>query len=121
MPNRYGDSDDEEYPGDPRLESQRIAEAARLARESRSHLRLVPDAKTRREQIEALRQRRIAEQKAREEARAAGIPDCTGCDDAGYRPSGLICDHVDRTGTVARGRELVRAAMGWGSTDNDAR
>jgi hypothetical protein len=39
------------------------------------------------------------------------IDNCQLCDDVGYRPSGAVCDHVDRTATAARGIAACRAAL----------
>lgn len=36
---------------------------------------------------------------------------CVRCDNQGYRPNGLVCDHVDRTETVRRGSEQVRRVL----------
>ena len=44
--------------------------------------------------------------------RAMLIAHCELCDDEGRRGA-ILCDHVDRTETYARGMDLVRAKMGW--------
>ena len=36
---------------------------------------------------------------------------CDLCDTSGYRPNGLVCDHVDRTETVRRGLALCRDVL----------
>lgn len=36
---------------------------------------------------------------------------CDLCDASGYRPNGLVCDHVDRTETVRRGLALCRDVL----------
>ena len=36
---------------------------------------------------------------------------CELCDTSGYRPNGLVCDHVDRTETVRRGLALCRDVL----------
>jgi hypothetical protein len=38
---------------------------------------------------------------------------CSQCDENGYRPNGMVCDHIDRQLTAARGVANIRAAMGW--------
>ena len=38
-------------------------------------------------------------------------PDCPMCDEDGYKPSGYVCDHVDRTGVRERGMTKVHAAL----------
>ena len=55
------------------------------------------------EQYEARR----ADDVLREVVRTA----CIRCDDAGYRPNGLVCDHIDRTDVARRGSEKVRDAL----------
>jgi hypothetical protein len=64
---------------------------------------------------QSLEAKRIEQQNRREEtaARFAEIANCSLCDDEGYRENGTICDHVDRTLTVRRGREEINKAMGW--------
>jgi hypothetical protein len=41
------------------------------------------------------------------------IPNCDLCDDEGRKPNGIICDHIDRRFTNARGAKQVRETMGW--------
>lgn len=41
----------------------------------------------------------------------AAIADCELCDEDGYRPNGVVCDHVDRTETARAGIAKVRAAL----------
>lgn len=36
---------------------------------------------------------------------------CELCDTSGYRPNGLVCDHVDRIDTVRRGLALCRDVL----------
>lgn len=36
---------------------------------------------------------------------------CTLCDPKGYRPTGVVCDHIDRAATAKRGIALVREAL----------
>jgi len=36
---------------------------------------------------------------------------CDLCDDAGYRPNRIVCDHVDRTEIAARGVALCRDVL----------
>lgn len=39
------------------------------------------------------------------------IDSCTLCDPAGYRPNGVVCDHIDRAAIAKRGIALVREAL----------
>ncbi|OIN81644.1 hypothetical protein [Mycobacterium malmoense] len=45
----------------------------------------------------------------------AAIDDCGLCDPDGYRPSGVVCDHIDRTSIAAAGAARVRAALAKGT------
>ncbi|WP_104182739.1 hypothetical protein [Mycobacterium avium] len=36
---------------------------------------------------------------------------CELCDDDGYKPNGIVCDHVDRSEIHKRGIAKVRAAL----------
>lgn len=49
---------------------------------------------------------------AETEARSQAITNCPLCDGDGYNAAGRVCDHIDRTQTAARGRDLIRAALG---------
>lgn len=42
---------------------------------------------------------------------AAAIAACRLCDDEGYRPTRVVCDHVDRTAVAKAGAARVRAAL----------
>lgn len=55
------------------------------------------------EQYEARR----ADEVLREAVRSA----CILCDAKGYRPNGLVCDHIDRTETARRGSQQVRDVL----------
>ena len=39
------------------------------------------------------------------------IAACAMCDDDGYRPSGVVCDHEDHAAAAARGMAAVRDAL----------
>lgn len=36
---------------------------------------------------------------------------CDLCDAGGYRPNGLVCDHIDRTEIASRGMALIRDVL----------
>lgn len=36
---------------------------------------------------------------------------CNLCDANGYRPNGIVCDHIDRTAVAARGIALCRDVL----------
>lgn len=113
MPDRYGDSDDD---ADTMREEYDLEQVAEQARRKRSHLTSVrPTGNSRKDRDEAHR-RRVADQLAAADRRVAGIPGCDLCDDDGELPTGFVCDHIDRTMTYARGRYLIRNAMGWDDT-----
>jgi hypothetical protein len=118
MPDRYGDIDDgdelvEPVEPDPRQEPDALESALERVRQQRSHLTVVQPARNKREAQEEARRQRVAVQQAKAMMRDAGISRCRLCDDDGYTKNGCVCDHVDRRETYARGRYLVRNAMGW--------
>lgn len=39
------------------------------------------------------------------------VAHCELCDDEGYRPSGVVCDHIDRTDIARRGVQACRDAL----------
>lgn len=39
------------------------------------------------------------------------VAGCTLCDPDGYRSTGVVCDHEDRTEAAARGHDLVQAEL----------
>ena len=41
------------------------------------------------------------------------IENCDLCDDDGRKPNGMVCDHIDRRFTTAKGTKQVRETMGW--------
>lgn len=65
----------------------------------------------RRAEQEAARAR-VAEQQASVETKLDSIDNCAMCDKYGYRPNSLVCDHIDRTETAARGIAKVRESLG---------
>lgn len=105
MPDRYGDSDEDVFPS--------IEAEADVVRRQRLHLSSVPASRLSKEDREAARRSRIEAQQSAAAFRAAGIERCGLCDEDGYTSTGFVCDHVDRRKTYARGRDLVRATMGW--------
>jgi hypothetical protein len=36
---------------------------------------------------------------------------CALCDASGYRPNGIVCDHIDRSETARRGMALIRDVL----------
>jgi hypothetical protein len=44
------------------------------------------------------------------------IDACPLCDSDGYRPSGCVCDHVDRSEVAKRGMAKIRAVLKVGRT-----
>lgn len=44
----------------------------------------------------------------------AAITRCTLCDDDGYRPSGTVCDHVDRTHVGQAQKAHIRKMLAKG-------
>ena len=42
---------------------------------------------------------------------AAAINACNQCDEQGYRNGSIVCDHVDRAATTARGMQACRDAL----------
>lgn len=128
MPDRYGDPDEPDEDERPIIVDQTVVdfESRRLDREAianqqRESARLQKLAESRRthaplgrDQAEAIRKHRqavttTADQRRREQ----WIANCRLCDADGYRESGALCDHIDRSATHARGIALVRQTMGW--------
>lgn len=68
--------------------------------------------------IEAHAAQLRAERQHQTQTRTDAIANCTLCDDDGYRlnpdnrPTGVVCDHIDRTETTRAGIAAVRAAAG---------
>lgn len=128
MPDRYGETDD-----DPIVDLDAPAaefDAGRRARESAATRQRAQEQRGRlaesravhapmsRAQSEDARAHRIAvaEQAERRRARLR-IADCGLCDDEGYTPGLMICDHIDHTPAYASGMAHLREVMGWDSTD----
>lgn len=128
MPDRYGEPDDDPIVDldapvadfDSRRRARESAAARQRAEEQRGRLaesRAVHAPMTR-AQSEDARAHRIAvtEQVERRRSRLR-IADCDLCDDDGYTPGLVICDHRDHRPAAARGMAHLRDVMGWDSTD----
>ena len=117
MPDRYGERDDFEIDDDEKMREAvdplGLDEVADEIAQRRAHLSVVPPRRMTAEDREEVRKQRIARQISDATLRVQGIPGCGLCDSDGYMPTGMVCDHVDRSETHARGRHLVREAMGW--------
>lgn len=118
MPDRFGENDEPVADFDSRRRA-RAAEAAveraRQQRERLSETRAVHAPLTS-EQSNATRthQRQVttSAEKRRNEFR---IANCHLCDDDGYTPGLVVCDHIDHKPAAARGMARLREAMGWNS------
>lgn len=120
MPDRYGERDDVEIDDEEKMRDAfdplGLDEVADEIAQRRAHLSVVAPARMTPEAREEARKRRIARQISESTLRVQGISRCGLCDSDGYMPTGLVCDHVDRSRTYARGSDLVRSAMGWNRT-----
>lgn len=67
---------------------------------------------TRRKEIEAEAAEIAAARRQAAATRQNRIDTCTLCDDDGYINGATVCDHIDRTQTVANGMAAIRAALG---------
>lgn len=102
------------------LDSRRLAReaqaAVRRAHEQRQRLadsRAV-HAPLSREQADASRRHRQAvTDRADVQRNKLRIANCQLCDDDGYTPGYVVCDHIDHRPAAKRGMAAIRAAMGW--------
>ena len=118
MPDRFGETDEPVADFDSRRRAHEAEAARERAAQQRARL-----AETRAvhaplssEQSNAARtyQRQVttSAEKRRNQFR---IANCQLCDDDGYTPGLVICDHVDHRPAAARGMQRIREAMGWNS------
>ncbi|KLI04558.1 hypothetical protein ACT17_20550 [Mycolicibacterium conceptionense] len=74
-----------------------------------------------REQADASRRHRQAvTDRADVQRNKLRIANCQLCDDDGYTPGHVVCDHIDHRPAAKRGMAAIQAAMGW-SSDRPAR
>lgn len=118
MPDRFGETDEPVADFDSRRrarEAEAVRERAAQQRARLAETRAV-HAPLSSEQSNAARghQRQVttSAEKRRNQFR---IANCQLCDDDGYTPGLVICDHVDHRPAAARGMQRIREAMGWNS------
>lgn len=66
---------------------------------------------TEEEELQRERDRELVRRAEAEEERLIAIKLCPLCNEHGYRGVGLVCDHVDRRETHAKGMALVREEL----------
>lgn len=119
MPDRYGDETPAVVDFDSRRrvrEAQAAIQRAREQRERIAETRTV-HAPLSSEQADATRRhRRTVTDRADSQRNKIRIANCQLCDDDGYTPGNVVCDHRDHRPAAQRGMAAVRAAMGWPST-----
>lgn len=122
-PDRYGDETPAVVDFDSRRRVREAETAIKRAREQRERL-----AETRTvhapmssEQAEAGRShRRAVTDRAESQRNKLRIANCQLCDDDGYTPGHVVCDHRDHRPAAQRGMAAIRAAMGWPTTPGPA-
>ena len=117
------DRHDEETPAVTDFDSRRRAREAQAAiqRAREQHERLADSravhAPLSTAQADATRRHRhVVTDRADVQRNKLRIANCQLCDDDGYTPGHVICDHIDHRPAAQRGMAAVRAAMGWPST-----
>lgn len=116
MPDRYGDETPAVADFDSRRRAREAQDATQRAREQRERL---ADTRTVHapmsgEQADASRKhRRAVTDRAAVQRNRIRIANCKLCDDDGYTPGNVVCDHRDHRPAAQRGMAAIRAAMGW--------
>lgn len=118
-PDRCGDEPPAVVDFDSRRRVREAQTAIQRAREQRERI-----AETRTvhapmsgEQADAIRRhRRTVTDRAEGMRNKIRINNCKLCDDDGYTPGHVVCDHRDHRPAARRGMAALRAAMGWSST-----
>ena len=128
MPDRYGEPDDDPIVDldapvadfDSRRRARESAAARQRADQQRSRIaesRAVHAPMTRAQSEDARAHRLAVAEQAERRRNRLRVADCTLCDDDGYTPGLVICDHRDHRPAAARGMAHLRDVMGWDSTD----
>lgn len=101
-------------------EAQTAIKRAREQRERIAETRTV-HAPVSGEQADAIRShRRTVTDRAEGMRNKIRINNCQLCDEDGYTPGHVVCDHRDHRPAAQRGMAAIRAAMGWPSTQPPA-
>lgn len=119
MPDRYGDESASVADFDSRRRAREAEAAIKRAREQRERLEdtRTVHAPMSSEQADAgRRHRRAVTDRAEDQRNKLRIANCQMCDEDGYTPGHVVCDHRDHRPAAKRGMAAVRAAMGWPST-----
>ena len=116
MPDRYGEDAEPVADFDSRRrarEAQAATERARQQRERLTETRTV-HASLSSDQADATRtHRRAVTDRAAVQRNRIRISNCQLCDEDGYTPGNVVCDHIDHRPAAKRGMAAIRAAMGW--------
>ncbi|TPW93675.1 hypothetical protein [Mycolicibacterium fortuitum] len=101
-------------------EAQTAIQRARERRERIAETRTV-HAPMSGDQADAIRtHRRTVTDRAEGMRNKIRINNCQLCDEDGYAPRHVVCDHRDHRPAAQRGMAAIRAAMGWPSTQQPA-
>lgn len=121
MPDRYGDETPAVADFDSRRRAREAETAIRRAREQRERLadtRTVHAPMSAEQADASRRHRRAVTDRAESQRNKLRIANCQLCDEDGYTPGHVVCDHRDHRPAAKRGMAAIRAAMGWPSADS---
>lgn len=116
MPDRYGDGDAPVVGFDSRRrsrEAEAAVERARVQRERLAESRAVHAPLTGEQSNAARSHQRDVTSSAEKRRNQFRIANCQLCDDAGYTPGLVVCDHIDHKPAAVRGMQRLRETMGW--------
>ncbi|WP_458317133.1 hypothetical protein [Mycolicibacterium brisbanense] len=119
MPDRYGGETPAVVDFDSRRRVREEQSAIRRAREQRDRLaetRTVHAPMSAEQADAARRHRRAVTDRAEGQRDKLRVANCELCDDDGYTPRHVVCDHRDHRPAAQRGMAAIRAAMGWPGT-----
>ena len=118
-PDRYGDETPAVVDFDSRRRVREAEVAIKRAREQRERLaetRTVHAPMSSEQADASRRHRRTVTDRAEGMRNKIRINNCQLCDEDGYTPGHVVCDHRDHRPAARRGMAALRAAMGWSST-----
>ncbi|MDV7194783.1 hypothetical protein [Mycolicibacterium fortuitum] len=118
-PDRYGDETPAVVDFDSRRRVREAEVAIKRAREQRERLaetRTVHAPMSSEQADAGRRHRRAVTDRAEGRRNKLRINNCQLCDEDGYTPRHVVCDHRDHRPAAKRGMAAVRAAMGWPGT-----
>lgn len=120
---RYGDETPAVVDFDSRRRVREAETAIKRAREQRERLaetRTVHAPMSSDQADASRRHRRTVTDRAEGQRNKIRINNCQLCDEDGYTPGHVVCDHRDHRPAARRGMAALRAAMGWPTTQGPA-